>query len=91
MDSQERLDELVVKNQFDINAATDSIRFYWNLARQKGEPVVVEIWTSKPVAMELVGWNVSDAEIVIFVIDEEKTKPRHGVPHLKSLANYKAP
>lgn len=47
MKGQERLDEVVVSTPFDLNAAIDSIRFYWNLARHKGENIVVEVWGPK--------------------------------------------
>lgn len=41
---QERLDEVTVTSQADIKVIAESIYFYWNLARHKGEPIVVEIW-----------------------------------------------
>ncbi len=42
--SAKRLDEVVVKKEFDVEEAVSSIRFYANLAKHKGETIVVEIW-----------------------------------------------
>lgn len=47
-----RLDEVIVRKEFDIHAAIESIRFYWNLARQKGETIVVEVWRQKTDPLE---------------------------------------
>lgn len=41
---QERLDEVTINSQADIKVIAESIYFYWNLARHKGEPIVVEVW-----------------------------------------------
>ena len=39
-----RLDEIVIRKEFNVNEAISAIQFYWNLARQRGETIVVEIW-----------------------------------------------
>lgn len=41
---QERLDEVVVTSPFTLEEAISSLRFYWNLAKHKGESVTMEIW-----------------------------------------------
>lgn len=42
--AQERLDEVVVSNPFTLEEAISSLRFYWNLAKHKGQPITLEIW-----------------------------------------------
>ena len=42
-----KLDEVTVRTYFDLNAAIDSIKFYYNLAVHKGDSIVVEIWREK--------------------------------------------
>jgi hypothetical protein len=44
MGGQERLDEVVVSSAFTLEEAISSLRFYWGLARHKGEPITVEVW-----------------------------------------------
>ncbi|QGH73341.1 MAG: hypothetical protein [Siphoviridae sp. cttb18] len=46
-DQANRLDEIVISKEFDINAALSAIQFYYNLARHRGETIVVEIWRQK--------------------------------------------
>lgn len=43
-----RLDEIVIRKEFNVAEALSSIQFYWNLARQRGETIVVEIWKQPP-------------------------------------------
>ena len=43
-----RLDEIHIQKEFNIAEAISSIQFYWNLARQRGETIVVEIWKQPP-------------------------------------------
>lgn len=47
VEQSNRLDEIVIKKDFNIAEALSSIQFYWNLARQRGETIVVEIWKQK--------------------------------------------
>ena len=44
---QERLDEIKITKAFNVGEALSSIQFYWNLARQRGETIVVEIWAKR--------------------------------------------
>jgi hypothetical protein len=43
----ERLDEVQVSNPFTLEEAVSSLRFYWNLARHKGETITMEIWAKQ--------------------------------------------
>lgn len=47
MEGQERLDEVRVDSEFKLREAIDSLKFYWNLARHRGEPVIMEVWGAK--------------------------------------------
>lgn len=39
-----KLDEVVVKKDFDLEAAISSLRFYWGLVRRNNEVLVMELW-----------------------------------------------
>jgi hypothetical protein len=43
-----KLDEIHIKKDFDVAAALEAIRFWWTLARSKGENLVCEIWKEPP-------------------------------------------
>lgn len=45
--AQERLDEVVVISPFTLEEAISSLRFYWNLAKHKGETITMEIWAKQ--------------------------------------------
>mgnify|MGYP001590469281 CR=1 FL=1 len=47
MPNQERLDEIVIHDEFSLAGAISSMKFYWELARQHGETLTYELWAKK--------------------------------------------
>ena len=45
---QEKLDEILIKSDYDVREAISAIKFYWNLARNKNEHIVVQIHKEPP-------------------------------------------
>ena len=44
---QDRIDEIQIKKEFNVAEALSAIQFFWNLARQQGETITVEIWAER--------------------------------------------
>ncbi len=44
---QERLDVVEIGNDFQLNAAIESLKFYWNLARHKNQKLAYEVWAER--------------------------------------------
>lgn len=40
---EDMLDEIIVRKEFNVAEALSSIQFYWNLAKLRGELMVVEV------------------------------------------------
>lgn len=45
--SYERISEAVITTEFDLAQAVSDLRFYFELAKKRGESVTVELWTEK--------------------------------------------
>ena len=40
----EKLDEVIVRTPFDLEAAISSLRFYYSVHRHNQDPIVMELW-----------------------------------------------
>ena len=38
--------EQIIANPNDLADAINSLRFFWNLARVKGEAIIIEVWAN---------------------------------------------
>ena len=46
-EESKKVDEVIIRKDFNLDEAISSLRFYWNLARREGRVLIMELWRDK--------------------------------------------